>query len=233
MGLAVILASLYAFPSRTFQQRDSIDVEEGRSYAEDRHQDQITSEEGEDRNDVEEPYVTDDDEEDTIPLGEPQANSRFTRFRRFSTITSIPALSKPFTRSSTLDTSVSTASFYSRVKSFIFPPEDPEALEQCVPTYRYTPIIAGIVIPFSILLGIPGLTAHWYIRTEANSIVQTKSNSAILDAGLGISLACALLANICLILRFLEKRVKTTTLFCIVFLTLHGAPFLPISHWLP
>ena len=35
-------------------------------------------------------------------------------------------------------------------------------------------------------------------------------------------MTCAVFANICLILRFSEKWIKATTLFCILFLTSHG-----------
>ena len=116
-----------------------------------------------------------------------------------------------------------TQPWYKRIKSYVFPKEESAAsLEKFVPNYRWTPIISGVVVPFSILLEIPGLTEHWYVRTEENDIVETKTNPAILDIGLAISMACALAANICLVMRFLEKRVKTVTLLTIVFLTVHG-----------
>jgi hypothetical protein len=69
------------------------------------------------------------------------------------------------------------------------------------------------------------LTEHWYIRTEYNQIIERRLNPAILDIGLGISFACAVVANICLITRFLEKRVKTMTILCATFLTIHGTPY--------
>ncbi|OJA20014.1 hypothetical protein AZE42_05864 [Rhizopogon vesiculosus] len=118
-------------------------------------------------------------------------------------------------------------SFLIRVKTFIFPPSSDDS--SFVPNYRLTPLISGIVIPFSILLEIPGLTGHWYIRTEGNDIVETRPNSAILDAGLAISMACAVIANVCLIVRFLEKRVMTMTLSCILFLSIHGS-YLPFEQ---
>lgn len=61
-----------------------------------------------------------------------------------------------------------------------------------------------------------------YIRTENNMTVEYRPNPFILNLGLGISMACALIANICLIVRFLEKRIKTTTIICVVLLTIHG-----------
>ena len=112
-------------------------------------------------------------------------------------------------------------SLYSRVKSYVWPSND-QIEEANVPNYRWTPIISGIIIPFSILLEIPGLTVRWYIKTEANKTVDSKPNPVILDIGLAVSLACAVIANIGLILRFLEKRVQTVTLICITFLTVHG-----------
>lgn len=131
--------------------------------------------------------------------------------------------------SSTIDSKTASDLFppqhwWRRATAYVFPPEESEAsLEKFVPHYRWTPIISGVLVPFSILLEIPGLTEHWYIRTENNKVIETRSNPAILDVGLAVSMACALAANICLILRFLERRVKTVTILTILFLTLHGA----------
>ncbi|KAG2751146.1 voltage-gated potassium channel [Suillus brevipes Sb2] len=110
-------------------------------------------------------------------------------------------------------------SLFARAKSFIFPPSSDDL--SYAPNYRYTPLITGIVIPFSILLEIPGLTGHWYIRTEDYNTVQTRPNPVLLDIGLAFSMTCAVLANICIILRFLEKRVMRMTVLCIVFLSIH------------
>jgi potassium channel subfamily K, other eukaryote len=90
------------------------------------------------------------------------------------------------------------------------------------PNYRRIPIISGSLIPFSILLQIPGLTEHWYDRTAGDQIIQTRKNSAILMVSLAFSMALAVSANIALIYRFLERRVKRSTIICILALTLHG-----------
>lgn len=116
------------------------------------------------------------------------------------------------------------ASWWSKFKAILFPPYDlgsPFNIDQYVPNYRSTPILAGIVIPFSILLEIPGLTDYWYIRTMNHHTVDYRSNPSILVAGLGISMASGIIANLCLIMRFLEKRVKSMTILCVVFLTIH------------
>ncbi|OSD08778.1 hypothetical protein PYCCODRAFT_1401521 [Trametes coccinea BRFM310] len=120
------------------------------------------------------------------------------------------------------DLTIANGSWYSRIKSYIWPTDmKNNDIDQITPNYRWTPILTGIVIPFSILLEIPGLTERWYIRTENHTTVETRKNPVILEVGMAISIACALIANIALVLRFLEKRVQTVTLVCIVSLTIH------------
>ena len=63
------------------------------------------------------------------------------------------------------------------------------------PKYRWTPILSGLLQPFSILLEIPGLTEHWYVKQVDNVPVAYQENPVILDVGLAISMACALIAN--------------------------------------
>jgi hypothetical protein len=146
------------------------------------------------------------------PLG---LNSR--RFRRFSSVqTAVTSFSKSLTL-------MDQPTWFQKAKYFVFPPK--EDIESFTPNYRYIPIISGLLVPFSILLEIPGLTQHWYVRTENNQVIEQRANPVILDVGLGISLACAIIANLCLIMRFLEKRVKTMTILCVAFLTFHGAPY--------
>lgn len=112
---------------------------------------------------------------------------------------------------------------FTRVLSSIFPsPSDEEEIQAYIPHYRILPILSGIAIPFSILLDIPGLTADWYARTNGTTVVASKPNPPLLDVGVALSLLCAVLANLCLVIRFLERRVKTMTILCIVFLSIHG-----------
>ncbi|KAG6909925.1 hypothetical protein DXG01_014445 [Tephrocybe rancida] len=134
-------------------------------------------------------------------------NSRTTRRRHFSISTTL--------------TSVTSSSWWSRFKGMLDPHTSPADLEAYVPHYRYMPIISGVIIPFSILLEIPGLTEDWYIRTENHQVVEIRKNPVILDTGLGFSIAFAALANICLVVRFMEKRIKMMTLLCVMFLTIH------------
>lgn len=206
MGLPVILSVLHLV-SLT-RRRPDRDPEKGAT--------DETSGDGEARdNDDEDDVENEDDEEDD--LGDDPLSGEH-RLHRLGSATGVTHFS-----TSLDDQDTAQASFYERCKSYVFPKEESRAsLEKFVPNYRWTPIISGVVVPFSILLEIPGLTEHWYIRTEANNIVESRSNPAILDIGLAISMACALAANICLVMRFLEKRVKTVTLLTIVFLTIHG-----------
>ncbi|KZT00659.1 uncharacterized protein LAESUDRAFT_665671 [Laetiporus sulphureus 93-53] len=125
---------------------------------------------------------------------------------------------------SSISTTSTSQPLLTKVKAFLFPRDTrPAEYERFVPNYRYSPIISGIIIPFSILLEIPGLTERWYVQTENGRTISTRPNTPILKAGMGISIGCAILANICLILRFSEKWVKQTTLLCIFFLTVHDA----------
>lgn len=91
-----------------------------------------------------------------------------------------------------------------------------------IKTYRTLPIFSGIMIPFSIMLSIPSMVGHWYIRTENNVTTEIRPNPVLLDVGIGLSMACAFLANAFLIVRFAERGVKPMTLASIAFLTLHG-----------
>ena len=100
----------------------------------------------------------------------------------------------------------------------------PDDHDEFLPHYRHAPIISGTLIPFSILLEIPGLTEHWYVRTQDHEIVQAPRNPPLVNASLAISMALGVLANIALICRFLERGVKRSTIICIVSLTLHGIP---------
>src|SRR5258706_5262612 len=101
-----------------------------------------------------------------------------------------------------------------------------------------------------ISLSVPGLTSHWYIRTEGFVIVEYQENPPILYAAMATSIALAVLANICeyklsphrkppslarvsrssplittdtlgLIVRFLERRSYGMTIAAIVCLFVH------------
>ena len=86
------------------------------------------------------------------------------------------------------------------------------------PKYRWTPILSGLLQPFSILLEIPGLTEHWYVSQDGSTY---QENPAWLDVALAISMLCAVVANIALISRFMERRVYWSTMTTIVALTVH------------
>ncbi|KAG6873892.1 hypothetical protein C0995_009671 [Termitomyces sp. Mi166 len=134
--------------------------------------------------------------------------------------THIPPWKRRFTISRPLP-GPSTSSLWTKLKDALDPHTSPEDLEAYVPHYRYMPIFSGVIIPFSILLEIPGLTEDWYIRTQNHTTVEIRENTTILNIGLGFSIAFAALANICLVIRFMEKRIKMMTILCISFLTIH------------
>ncbi|KAF8122573.1 hypothetical protein EV363DRAFT_1274492 [Boletus edulis] len=110
---------------------------------------------------------------------------------------------------------------FSRILSTIFPsPNNEEEIHAYIPHYRVLPILSGTIIPFCILLDIPGLTADWYAR-PSGSTTAAKYNPPLLEVGIALGLVCAVLANMCLVVRFLERRIKTMTILCAVFLSIH------------
>jgi hypothetical protein len=107
-------------------------------------------------------------------------------------------------------------------------PDDPVLKGDSTRTYRILPIFSGIMIPFSIMLSIPSLTGHWYIRTEdKNRVLEVRHNPLVLDIAMGFSMACGILANTCLVVRFSERRIKLMTMLCIMFLTFHDLINIP------
>ena len=90
-------------------------------------------------------------------------------------------------------------------------------------TYRILPIIAGILIPLSVLLSIPSLTSQWSVRTDGNETLETRPNSLHHIVTMSLGMACGVLANICLVLRFAERNIKMMTLICIFLLLMNGS----------
>ena len=90
-------------------------------------------------------------------------------------------------------------------------------------TYRILPIIAGILIPLSVLLSIPSLTSRWHVQTDGNVTLEARPRSLRHIVAMSLSLACGVLANICLVLRFAERSIKKMTLICIFLLTTNGS----------
>jgi len=170
-----------------------------------------------DDNDVDDNNPDDDDDDDQDDVDDqPTPSRRIFRRRRLS-------ISRTYTTFSTLVDNARFKISFSWLRRFLNLLRPENESPEYLPNYRHTPIISGIIIPFSILLAIPGFTEHWYIRTEQNKTVETKKNSALLDVALAFSMLCAVIANICLVARFMEKRVKTMTILCVVFLSIHGA----------
>ncbi|KAH9032715.1 hypothetical protein EDB84DRAFT_1270536 [Lactarius hengduanensis] len=163
--------------------------------------------------------VSDDDQEGTaFTEGEedeprPTTQRRGVRLLPTSTISSTTL--SGFTRPS-------LPKWLFKMKDVLFgSPTPPNETAVSTPNYRLTPIISGSLIPFSILLQIPGLTEHWYVRTDGTKTVESRKNSALLELSLILSMALAVFANLALICRFMERRVKLCTILSIVALTIH------------
>lgn len=129
--------------------------------------------------------------------------------------------------SPSLEKAPANPGLFARLKSIIFPSQDED---KPLSHHRILPVVSGLVIPFSILLEIPGLTDSWYIRTDRNVVVESQPNPASVDVMLAISMVFAVVANVSLICRFLEKGpVLATTLVAISSLTIHGNAPLEVS----
>lgn len=185
------------------------------------HRDRTRSEDSENpekaRNEVESDAADDDDStQDSNPqdADEDEPDKPSPRGRRV-TFDTPPAGSTP-----PLEKAPKKPGFLTRLKTFVFPPQDEN---KPLSSYRVLPVIAGLVIPFSILLEIPGLTDSWYIRTNGNIVVESRRNSAGYEVMLAISMFFAVAANVSLICRFLDKgSVLATTLITMASLTIHG-----------
>ena len=94
--------------------------------------------------------------------------------------------------------------------------------DQCR-TYRILPIIAGILIPLSVLLSIPSLTSRWHVQADGKVTLEARPNPLYHVVAMSLSLACGVLANICLVLRFAERSIKKMTLLCILLLSMNGS----------
>ena len=139
-----------------------------------------------------------------------------------------PRQGVPLTPSATFTSSIhftrpSLPNWLCKVKDVLFRSHEDHD-ENVLPNYRRIPIISGSLIPFSILLEIPGLTESWYVRTYNHQTIETRKNPPLVVVSLSISIALAVVANIALIYRFLDRHVKRHTIICIVALTIHGNP---------
>lgn len=114
-----------------------------------------------------------------------------------------------------------TLEHWARLERLKHPTTDHDDTTMVEPKYRWTPVISGIVIPFSILLEIPGLTEPWYVRIVNNVPVEYQNNSTLLEVALGISMFFGLCANVAIIVRFMEKKVYWSTIAAIICITSH------------
>lgn len=178
------------------------------------------------------------DVEFEYPRLSPNHGRKDTRFRSF------PSISAWSSRSSFSVTRPHRfRSALQQIWAFVLQNDGSNAEHEFIPNYRWLPILSGVTIPFAILLQIPGLTERWYVsdlqlvfstcysclfksryvRTENNLTIDSRPNPSILLAGNIVAMIAALVANVCLIVRFLEKRVKQMTVTALCLLSVHGS----------
>ena len=207
---------------------DQVDPEKGDSNGSGAGQDEAFDRDSDDGGDAEQEgeELDDVDENGEIDTGEGAGNER--RSGRGVPLTSTGTMS-----------SISTSNFprpslpgwLVKTKEFLFCSRDGDS-EEFLPNYRRAPLISGNLIPFSILLEIPGLTQPWYVRKYGRQTVEARPNPPWVIASMSISMTLAVLANIALTYRFLERRVKRNTVICIIALTLHGSLLLLLKLYI-
>lgn len=92
-----------------------------------------------------------------------------------------------------------------------------------IPTYRTTPLASGALAPFAIMLEVPGLTTRWYVRRVGTETIY-QDNPPLLQVGLALSIASAIVANIMLVLRFSNLvKPRKATLSAVIGFLIHDA----------
>ena len=78
-------------------------------------------------------------------------------------------------------------------------------------TFCIFPTVPGILMPLSVLF-----------LSKSNSSLAWNPNPLYLTVAMSLSLACRILVNICIALRFAERSIKKMTLLCILLLSMIG-----------
>ncbi len=89
--------------------------------------------------------------------------------------------------------------------------------------YRKAPIFSGVMAPFAVMLEVPGIVGKWYVTSPSPGVeVSYQPNPVILDVGLAVSLTLGVVANIFIILRFIERmRPQASTVCAVILLIIH------------
>ncbi|KAJ9086494.1 Potassium channel [Entomophthora muscae] len=94
---------------------------------------------------------------------------------------------------------------------------------------RYLPMLVGAISPISIIMSLPPLTGSW-ITFDGK---ERKNNKGLeLTVLVSVAVLFALVANLCLLFRFMERRIVLNTFLSVVGYTLHAAfMFVPIGYF--
>ncbi|KAG9097428.1 hypothetical protein FRC06_007569 [Ceratobasidium sp. 370] len=135
-------------------------------------------------------------------------------------------------------------SVWKRIKDYLWGQEDEDSRGEYIPNYRrgfdqrvIEQVDADFERGYYTVCDFAGDTwfdrackSLWYIKTEANKTIETQPNPKILDAGLAISMASAVLANVALICRFLERRVRLATFVAIDIINIVTVTIFGVVH---
>ncbi|KAF9127598.1 hypothetical protein BGW39_005763 [Mortierella sp. 14UC] len=106
------------------------------------------------------------------------------------------------------------------------PASDAASLEN---NYRMLPLLIGCIIPVSILINVPSITSPWVGLGSYNETLQDWNDPEVLEIphwlnGIIISaLVMAIICNICVLFRFLERQVYHSVVLSLITATIQDA----------
>ncbi|KAF9965384.1 hypothetical protein BGZ70_004944 [Mortierella alpina] len=92
--------------------------------------------------------------------------------------------------------------------------------------YRVLPLLIGCIIPVSILINVPSITSEWVGKHSYNETIQDwndpvpESNPVWLNTIVSIALAMAVICNICVLFRFLERWIWHNVILSLITATI-------------
>ncbi|KAF9171533.1 hypothetical protein BGX20_007394 [Mortierella sp. AD010] len=101
----------------------------------------------------------------------------------------------------------------------------PADIDELESAYRILPLIFGCIIPVSILINVPSLTSPWVGQQQYNP--QTGLNEIVtipiprwIEAMVAIALIMAVICNLCVLSRFLERNIWHSVVLSLITATL-------------
>ncbi|KAI0221122.1 Potassium channel [Massospora cicadina] len=107
-------------------------------------------------------------------------------------------------------------------------PKAPSIISVNYDELRFLPMLVGAISPVSIIMSLPPLTGNWVI----DGVERKSLKSLPLVITLSFAVAFLLIANLCLLFRFMERRIVLNTFLSIYGYLLHAClMFFPLIHF--